>query len=359
MPLEIKIVTNRQVQNGSYGSDIPDNYKEMFLANPFADDYSPMQLKAILDNRQVGSVYAFPLQIVQQGVGIYEACAGSSLSVDVNCRGNGIGGKLTMRRLDLMKDGIAIASGLSSMSLPIFRKKGFDIFLSRRWIYLKDSRPVLEMFLPSGIILNLAVKAANCLINMWQSVLKRRLNVAFRGLTVEESWTVPPDVPNIVADEGKPFRENHTKEWFEWVLNGKFVDDERAKQHLYLVKEKSEIIGFFMTKERFHKQASHRGFRNVILGSVIEWGLRCGSTLSTNDLLLFAIMSFGKHVNAVELCSFDDKLDNYLKHRLLVQVGEGNFAVKANGNSPLNRYPEFHKAENWRLRPAASDNSFN
>lgn len=359
MSLEIKTITNKQVRSGIAGNDIPNNYKEMFFTNPFANDNSCMQLKAILDNRQVGCVYTFPITISHKNVNIYEACAGSSLSVDPEYRGRGIGGKLTMTRLNLSKDKIAIASGLSSMSLPIFQKKGFDVFLSKRWIYLQNSRPVLEMFLPQGFLLRAMTKVANCIIKMWHSILQIQTKKAFEKFTIEECDTVPQDVADIVVEETKVFAENHTKEWFEWVLNGKFVCDNSAKQHLYVVKENSNIVAFFMTKERFHKQASHRGFKNVILGSVIEWGIRENAKLSIHDLLLFAIMSFGKHVDAVELCSTDKDLDKFFRRRLLVAVGCGNFAIKADESSPLNNYPELHSMQNWRIRPAASDNSFN
>ena len=114
-----------------------------------------------------------------------------------------------------------------------------------------------------------------------------------------------------------------------------------------------------MTKERFHTQASSRGFKNVVLGSVIEWGMMPGTNLKIEKLLLCALLSFGKNVDAIELCSSYSNINKYLKRRFLVPVGESNFAIKALETSPLSQHPKYKLQDSWRLRPAASDNSFN
>ena len=112
-----------------------------------------------------------------------------------------------------------------------------------------------------------------------------------------------------------------------------------------------------MTKERFHEQASHRGFKNVILGSVIEWGVLPDSTITELQICKAAILSFGKHVDAVEICLNNNKLIRSLKMMVMIQVGDSNMAIKATKDSPLQYYKDkIGLIDNWRIRPAYSDN---
>lgn len=334
------------------------NHKEVFITNPFAKIEDPAQILAISDGCILGSVYAFPLEIIHKSNKIFKVCAGSTLYVNPESRGMGIGGRLTIERVQLTRDKIAIAAGLSGMSLPIFQKKGFYIFILKRFIFLQNSRPVIEIVFKNKYLVKLGTCIFNSVVSLWKKVLEKQAKSYTNGLQVIEVTKATTEVEDIINQDKSVFRENHTKEWFNWVLKGGFIDDNRSKQHLFLVKDEEKTIAFFMTKERFHEQASHRGFKDVILGSVIEWGILENNKLTENQLLLSALLSFGKHVDAVEICSAYDGINHFLKHRLLIQVGESNFAIKAADDSPLQQYPEFHEQRSWRIRPAASDNSF-
>lgn len=360
MKFEIKCNTYKQLLNGFLDRSFPTSHKLFFLANPFAGDDDPAQVEAISDGKILGSVYAFPLEIVHKSNRIFKVCAGSTLFVNPDSRGMGIGGMLTMQRLQLTKDRIAIASGLSNMSLPIFQKKGFNVFFLNRYIFLQDSRPVVEIFTNNSFLVKLGTRLTNMFLSAWRSFLNYQTNKYLKGFEVIEVSEASKEIEDIIRQDLSSFRENHTIEWFNWVLKGGFVDDARCKQHLFVVKDANtkKSIAFFMTKERFHKQASHRGFKNVILGSVIEWGVSVNSRLSEKQILLKALLSFGQHVDAVEICIANDCTEKFLRRKLLMRVGESNFAIKAADDSPIQSYPEYCNKEKWRIRPAASDNSF-
>lgn len=354
--MDIKLYTTKESK--CIENTIPRSYLKTFMSNPFIYEGAPVQLRAEDDNKVLGSVYAFPLEVASKEGKIYSVCAGSTLSVEPESRGMGLAKKMTLKRLELTKDKIAIASGLSSMSLPLFKKLGFSVFTSKRNIFLKNSRPVIEMLF-SGGLLRFFTAIADVFLRLQSYFLKCECKNAMKGLSLVEVTEVPDMVSELVRQDQSLFRENHTKQWFEWVLTGGFNSDVRSKQHLFVIKDREEIVGFFMTKERFHEQASSRGFKNVILGSVIEWGVKPGSELKENKLLLCALLSFGKHVDAVELCSSYESINRYMRRRFLVPVGESNFAIKAHEESPLSAYPEYKEHSSWRIRPAASDNSFN
>lgn len=355
--MDIKLYTTEEIK--CIENTIPCSFLNTFFSNPFIYKGAPVLVRAEDNKKVLGSVYAFPLEVVSKDRDIYLVCAGSTLTVAPESRGLGLAKKMTLKRMELTKDKIAIASGLSAMSLPLFRKLGFSVFISKRNIYLKNSRPVVEMVFSKGILLKTLTAVTNVFLKFQESILKCESKKSTKGLTIEEVTEVPKEVPEIVVQDTSLYRENHTQQWFEWVLRGGFNADERNKQHLFVVKKEAEIIAFFMTKERFHEQASSRGFKNVILGSIIEWGVKHVCNFDENKLLLCAILSFGNHVDAVELCSAYDSINKFMKRRFLVPVGESNFAVKAHDESPLALHPEYKEKCNWRLRPAASDNSFN
>lgn len=354
--MDIKLYTTNEVDN--IKTSIPPSYLSFFMSNPFLYEEAPFLLRAEDDGKMLGSVYSFPLEIATRSGEIYSVCAGSNLTVEPESRGMGLAKKMTLRRIELTKDKIAIASGLSGMSLPLFKKLGFATFMQRRNILLKNSRPVVEMVFKGGFLLKLFTAIANIFVAIQVRILRFECERAMKGFKVEEVNYVPAEVPDIVAQDPALYRENHTRVWFEWVLKGGFVNDDRSMQHLFVVRKNGVVVGFYMTKERFHKQASSRGFKNIILGSVTEWGVKEGCDLKVEKLLLSAMLSFGRHVDAVELCSADDIINKYFKKRFLIPVGESNFAVKAHEGSPLAKQPEYMKQCNWRIRPAASDNSF-
>ena len=339
-------------------TNIPSAKLESLLNNPFGNDMNCIALEAIGDevmSANIGSVITIPLQLVANER-IYSVCGGSSLSVNPQYRGRGIAAQLTTRRIQLSHDKIAIASGLSGMSLPLFQKLKFTTFVFPRLIFLRHSRPVLEMFM-KGVILKICSSLVDVILLFYSSCLKSFSLFGKENIIIEEISEATTVVEEIVKADEHMFRENHTKEWFNWVLKYPFTEDSRAKQHLYVIKKNGSVVAFFMTKERFYEQASHRGFKNIILGSVIEWGVKKNCGIEEKDVCVAALFSFGKNVDAVEVCTENKTIIKVLKRRGIIQVGESNFAIKVSEDSEFVTFKdEYSNIKNWRIRPAMSDN---
>lgn len=323
--------------------------------NPYLSEIDCSLLEYVVDGKVAGQVTTLPTEIVAYSR-VFQACGGSGLCVDKQYRGRGIASELTKERMRLSRDKIAIASGLSIMSFPLFKKLGFVTFSFPRLIYLRKSRPVLEMVF-SGILLKVVALIVDIFLNL-HTMIQRKLSIYGKNkILIEEVSEATEDIVHIVADDNHPFRENHTKEWFDWVLHYPFSNDEHSRQHLFQIWVNGKVQAFFMTKERFHKQASHRGFKNVILGSVIEWGVKPDSTLKEIQICKAAVFSFGSHVDAVEICLNNVKQIKSLKKMGMIHVGDSNMAVNAADDSPFQVYKDkFSIIDNWRIRPACSDN---
>ena len=117
-----------------------------------------------------------------------------------------------------------------------------------------------------------------------------------------------------------------------------------------------EIVAFVMAKRRFYEQASHRGFKNVWLGSIMEWGARDGMDDKLKWFLVKIALSIGKSCDAVDFSTADGKLESFVKCLGWRQVGEANVGVKVMKNFPLFGDKSIQDISNWRIRPAMGDN---
>lgn len=350
------ILNKRQISVLLGATESNYSAKELsLLNNPFISGFDCFLIEYILNDEVVGQVTTIPLEIMAYN-DVYSACGGSGLSVDERFRGRGIAATLTKERLELSKDRIAIAAGLSNMSFPLFKKLGFITFRFPRLILLKKSRAVIESFI-GGCMLKFISSLVDKILQLYLLLLRKFTIWERRNVIIKEVFNATEEIANIVASDKHPFKEHHTKEWFNWALRYPFNDDSRTKQHLFQIMIDGKVQAFFMTKERFYEQASHRGFKNVILGSVIEWGVGPDQKITEKQVCKAALFSFGKHVDAVEICMNDRKLIHSLKLMGMIKVGESNMAFKATDESPFQKYKkEYNSIDNWRIRPAFSDN---
>ena len=66
-----------------------------------------------------------------------------------------------------------------------------------------------------------------------------------------------------------------------------------------MIRRQGIVVGFFLIKQEFFEKASYRGFKNVYLGSVMDWGIAKGSKLKEKDIALLSLFSFDKNVDGV------------------------------------------------------------
>jgi hypothetical protein len=152
-------------------------------------------------------------------------------------------------------------------------------------------------------------------------------------------------------NDDHPFMEVHDKAWLQWNLNQTFSTDNRNKKRLYEIKKGDTTAAFFIIKQEFFSQASSRGFKNVYLGSVVEWGIDASSKLREKDIYLMAIGCFDKSIDGVQVATNDMNTMKMLKRNMFIRIGNATIAfkmkaVKEEGIDNIN---------NWRVRIAGGD----
>lgn len=326
-------------------------------ANPFKDtDNIPTQILAKIDGEIAGSILCFPSKILVNNQE-FTSNSGSSLYVNPLYRGHGIGTKLSIQRLNASKNKISLAAGLSHMSLPIFKKLGCTIFYPDRYILFINSKILYSKWL-KGIALSIISKLTNVILKIPLLWITLYTHLKVNRFCITQIKHATEDIEKIFNADTHTFKELHNIEWFNWHLDYNFSDDPRNHQDLYLVSKNNENIGFFMTKVRFKEKAGQGKLKNLLIGSIIEWGSINPQILTDKELCIMAINKLYKKdkVDIIDIMTDDADTISFLRKSGLKKNGTGNFAIYTGEDSPLNKFPEYKVQTNWRIRPATSDN---
>lgn len=316
--------------------------------NPIKIDHSAIQILACHNSQIVGSGIQFPTKLLidnHEVIGL--TC--SSLSVDKLYRKQGIASKIHKLRMTYSPSGTIFIGSISQMQLNIMARLNATIFFSRRFIFLKKSRAIIESishgkdFRFFRLVFDFVLKCQSFGLNLFTKILNRsRFNIQ-KMLEATDAYDA------IFRADNHRFKECHDKRWINWMLRS------NPQNSLYYIKQGPEIVGFFVIKDTFYAQASHRGYKNIKLRSIVEWGAINKTLLSDFKICLLAL-SLPGDVEAVELCPFDDKISRRLFFLGLVPKGKANVVLRFSEDSQLQVVKGIRDASNWRLRPAAGDN---
>jgi len=325
--------------------------------NPFSDSNKTLgRIVGFCNGREIGGEYVFPL-LLNTPHGELRVLGGSTLHVDPEYRRTGFGMDLPELRWQKSPSKIALGAALSQMALPVHQLLDYIVFLLPRNIMLWRSRVLVEMRLKSGLAKAVSF-VMDCGIWIYSVMLGVASRIALHGFRIEDIKVTDDksleDVAALIAEDAARYSEVHDIRWLKWHMSESFSGDGPAQ--MAVVRKKGNVVGFFMIKKRFHEQASHRGFRNVWLGSVIEWQVKKGFEKKLGWILVRAALKLKKErMDAVEVSSADSSLHRFFMCIGWRQVGESNFVIKAGEGSALFGDAEMRKIGNWRLRAAMGD----
>ena len=329
---------------------------EAVLHNPSGYSNNEVcQILALDGDVVVGATNAFSGRFCKDGE-IAITQSGSYLYSHEDYRKENIGAELFYRLSKLHPSGNNLFAGISQMALPLYRALRYSVFEFPRLIYLRRSRSVIEAFLHSERWwISPFIWVADSCLWLHRSFLRLFSSFRLRNYKVEQVLEVPREVEDMVLADNHRYKELHDKAWFQWSLQYTISEDIRTKRRLYVVKNQRNIEAFFLIKQEFFEQASRRGFRNVYLGSVVEWGIASNSNLKENDIAMLSLNSFDKNIDGIQFASADSRTIKKLRRRLFVHVGNANMAVRMGGE----KESLWRDINNWRIRIAASDTVLN
>lgn len=336
-------------------SSLCNEMKNAVLHNPsgYSED-EVCQILALDEDIVVGCTNPFSGRVKIDG-NIIEVQQGSYLYSHEDYRKDNVGGDLFVKISNLHPTKNSYFSGISHMAIGLYRAMKYTVFEYPRMIYLRKCRSVVHALLKTeSCLLNPIIWIGDFVLLLHRSLLSVLTYSKFEKYVIVESKEVPQTVIDIINFDTHPFAEVHDKEWIEWNLKYKFTDEPRIKR-LFLIKNNSKIEAFFITKERFYEKASSRGFKNVNLGALVEWGISPDSILTEKDLYLMSLSCFSKSTDGIQFATTDYGLAKTLRKYFFVGIGEANVGFKF----PSVKDPRLKDINNWRLRLAASDTLLN
>lgn len=353
---ELKSYSNRSYADPyNIASSLCEAMKEAVLHNPSGyQDEEVCQILALDNDVVVGCTnpYSGRIYIDREVMPVQN---GSYLFSHEDYRKDNVGGELFLKLANLHHTNNCYFSGISQMAIGLYRVLKFTLFEFPRMIYLRKSRSVIQsIFKTETKLITPLIWIADTCLALHRNILKCLSKEGRNGYEVIESNVVPQEVEDIILNDPHPFAEYHNKQWLEWSLNYSLTDEPRVKK-LFLIKKHGKIQAFFITKQQFFEQASGRGFKNVYLGSIMEWGISIGSELTEKDINLIAIHHFDSNIDGIQMATTDKSLASTLKKFLFFPIGSANVGIRMKSIKD----PRIKDIKNWRLRIAGGDTLMN
>lgn len=329
--------------------------EQVIINNPFnLDDKERLQTIAVVGNTIAGIICHFSL-LIKVNNELYNSRSASYLVVNEYFRKIFLIGIKLTENCYLQNSNFFISGGVSKYAMPIHKYFGAKEFIIPRYFFLINCKSLINGKLNlKGILLTIISFVINFLLFLRIILIKIYLKVRFYGLTVEELHHIPKEIESIVNKNPSRFQEYHNNKWFEWSLNNKFGDDENFKKHFFIVKDNTNsIIAFFFTYEKHYDRIKE--FKNINIGSLMEWETSNSKILSEKCLILFALMSFHRKVDLVECATNDRSIIRLFKIIGMFRKGQRNMIVKPLLDVLPDEFIGFENIDNWRIRPAVGD----
>ena len=361
MPMESvtsQILTYQDIRNGDaivddeygIGSLFTDSHRKAFLANPFLrDESSPLLYLSRVDGQVGGILMLFPCEMLA-GDKIVEVQEGSTLEVAERFRHLAIGVDIMFYPLTCGLRDVILYAGISEMALPIYKKMGFKVLEYPRVMQLRNSRSLLMSKGLTGFPLYCLTFLSNSFLRVWRSLSKLVSCKLGRKYEIREMSIIPEWVDDILRKDTHKYMELHNKKWFEWNLHNRLNNNSRNVQRFFAIFDNNNPIGFFMIKERYRAIAGGK-LKDVVVGSIVEWGSFDEKRLDESDIYMMASKVFPDDVDIVEYATSDYRTIRRLKMCGFIPHGFAHIIV----NDIKKKYPDISDINNWRVRYGYAD----
>lgn len=331
--------------------------RAVFLDNPATQNPGTVvQFLAIRDGIVVGREDMLPGALLVRGERVLTSW-GSGMFVPERYRGQGIGKALAIER-EAVHDPVCSCS-VSKMLQPIYVSRGWTDMSMQRMVLLRTARPVAERVFGGAALGRLAAGVGNLGVRVHGGLLAMARALGRRGVRITRVESMPEEINEHFARITAPVVCERSAAWVNWLLRGSFEPHPRDQQALFLVHDqRDELIGYALTKLRYHEQASHRGFRDVLLGSLQDWLIVEPDRHSFRTLALLTMHELARlGADAVEICLPAPMGRGGLLPLGLMPVGAQHALFKAGPGTPL-ADPTFRDPAAWHIRPGDGDAFF-
>ena len=343
--VDIKIEKNHD-DFGIVSEYLSESVQKALLSNPNIKDYSKSLMNLVLFNEAiVGRFMMMPTRI-KNGDSILLAQTGGGIEISREFRGKGLGKKLMSDTIFYSEYPIYIGQLYSSGASAIINKLGLTIFEKPLYVKLCKTRSVYAAKGQGGIKLKLYSLLGDLKIKIRDLPNKRKLCSLKKKYIIKKEYSVPEWVDNITLNDGHRYSEIHDRTWLQWNLDNRFTEANGDSNSFYAVYEKNGLpIGFFMIKERFEENPLGL-FKNLVRGTVVEWGSANEKKFTEADINLMALSMFSSNVDKINTVISSEGLDDAIKQIGFEYRGQYQMALKTTEDVDKTILDQ----NNWRIR---------
>lgn len=353
-----QIVTYQDVVEGielspdpyGIGAKFTPTRKDTFLANPNLKDYSKCLLCIKKVDNNIGGIAMFyPTRFKADGT-IYDAVSGSELEVYEDFRTLALGADIVMYPIGHKENNFLIYAGLAELALEMYKKLRFVIFSYPRMMQLRKSRSIIESKGIHGGLLKVTFSIVDIVLQTLNKYWKLKSQKASKGFCVSKVTRVPEWVDDVVLNDGHKYMEVHDHKWLQWNLDYNFKGLKKDVQNFYIITKNGSNLGFFMTKERFRDVAGCT-LKNIVIGSIMEWGTSNEKQLNEYDIHTIAMGTFSKNVDIVEMATTDLRVVRKMKPLGFIRQRDAHIGFK----DLTRKYKDSNNPDLWRIRFGYAD----
>ena len=286
---------------------------QALLSNPNLEEASQTALNVIYDSGEaVGRHMLMPTRL-KMDTQVVLIQSGGGHEVCELFQGKGLGKMVAQDSVLNARYPIYIGQLFTAGTAEIHRKMNAAVFEKPLYEKMCNMRSVMVAEGFTGASLTARTFLANWNLKLHNVPFGFRLLKLRKKFSVRQETVVPAWVDSIALHDGHKYMEIHDREWLQWNLDHKFTSNPNDHNFFFAVYDKKGApVGFYMTKERFEENKKGT-FKNLIRGTVVEWGSVDEKALSEADLNLLAVSTFSPKVDKINTVISGDGLDAVLK----------------------------------------------
>lgn len=319
-----------------------------FQSNPYVDSGDDVaQIVGVTGKRIIGGVGSLRLRIVADKCS-YVATANVDTFVNPDYRKSCYAIDLMSISINIPKDRCAVNFNISPVARKVAKLMGRAIFLVRQFVVVRRSRFFLMGRLPKFFTF-LACPLLDVVFWLNRIVVGVVVKLKMMGYRLQEVGVESvAEFAEMIAEDKHRFRQHMGVEWFKWMLNNDFQDQENSRKRIFRIEWEGERVGFILVRN------SNHGKR----GRLIEWQFEEKYESKTPWLLLMAALKIKDADATVIAIDKTDVRSLKVLGRILMHIPDQCAGVGAGTKSPLKRHEGWKEAKNWRIRPALGDAAF-
>jgi hypothetical protein len=332
--------------------------RQALLDNPLSyRDDDPVQIIALRKSRVVGHIEVFAGSVEIEGSEPVPTLWTSNFYVPEEYRAT-LAGVMLILKLQALSPTVA-ACAVSQMALPVFEKMRWTKFILPRYLLLRRSRSVVERFFGENFAAHLMASALDLGLATQRMFMRAVDAPIFRRFRIEPIERMSEDLDPLLRAQAKA-GPHRSSAWINWLLTHSLGDDEVVgnRRRLFYVYERggNTLLGYFLLRLKLYETASHRGFRNVMLGTLADWMSFEPAKLDLRGIISLSVRELSRwNADVIEICTSEPAIGRSLRRRGLLRVGELAILIKPGPKTPLGG-PSYREQANWRLTPAEGDN---